>query len=53
MTHPCPFEAGELLALGAIASTSRTPGGRALSERCFEHARQHADETPKDVAEDE
>ena len=44
--HPCPFSAGELLALGAIAETrsrqDRAPdGARRLAELCYQHARQH------------
>lgn len=44
--HPCPFSAGELLALGAIAEArSRQPqapsGARRLAALCFEHARLH------------
>ena len=48
---PCPMTAGQLLALGAIAQVSRIPGGKALSERCFEHARQHT--APKTESEDQ
>ncbi|QLQ16116.1 MAG: hypothetical protein HZY73_11180 [Micropruina sp.] len=39
--HPCDWTAGELLALGAIASTSRAAGGPRLSDKCFEHVKQH------------
>lgn len=44
--HSCPFSAGTLLALGAIAETrSRQPnapaGARRLAELCYQHARQH------------
>ena len=44
--HDCPFTAGQLLALGAIAETrsrqERAPAGaRALAEFCYEHAAQH------------
>ena len=44
--HRCPFTAGELLALGAIAETrSRQPnapaGARRLADLCYEHARLH------------
>lgn len=51
-THDCPFTAGELLALGAIAETrshaDRAPAGaRALAEKCFTHAGQH--DAPKGV----
>jgi len=50
MTEPCscPFTAGQLLALGAIATTSRTPGGKHLAEVCFEHAREHHTPEPDD-----
>ena len=41
---PCPMTAGQLLALGAIAQTSRVPGGPALSRACYDHARQHPTE---------
>ena len=44
--HRCPFTAGTLLALGAIAEVrSRQPqapaGARRLADLCYEHARQH------------
>ncbi len=44
--HSCPFTAGELLALGAIAETrSRQPnppaGAARLAEKCYEHHRSH------------
>ena len=46
MTHTCPFDAGTLLALGAIAETRSTQpnapaGARRLAELCFEHALLH------------
>lgn len=46
MTHECPFSAGELLALGAIAETRSTQpqapaGARRLADLCYEHARLH------------
>ena len=39
--HPCPFDAGTLLAIGAIAETRSTqpnaPAGAArLAEKCYE-----------------
>ena len=49
--HTCPFEAGDLLALGAIASTSRAAGGPRLADLCFQHAEQHR--TPKPDPESE
>ena len=54
MTHECPFSAGELLALGAIAEVrSQQPqapaGARRLADICFEHARLHP--TPKTESE--
>jgi len=54
--HPCPFSAGQLVALGAIAETrSRAEhapaGARKLAALCYEHARQHP--TPKPESEDE
>ena len=44
--HRCPFDAGTLLALGAIAEIrSRQPnapaGARRLADICYEHARLH------------
>ena len=44
--HRCPFDAGTLLALGAIAETSSTQpnapaGARRLADICYEHARLH------------
>ena len=54
MTNPrCPFSAGELLALGAIAEVrSRQPqapaGARRLADICFEHARLHPAPTSDD-----
>lgn len=42
--HPCPFTAGDLLALAAIADTrARQPGTTAarLADMCAEHAKQH------------
>lgn len=52
MTHECPFSAGELLALGAIAEVrSRQPqapaGARRLADLCYEHARLHPAPTPE------
>lgn len=52
MTHECPFDAGTLLALGAIAEVrSRQPqspaGARRLAELCYEHARLHPAPTPE------
>lgn len=44
--HICPFTAGDLLALGAIASTSRAPGGPRLADLCFNHAEQHRTPPP-------
>lgn len=46
MTHECPFDAGTLLALGAIAEVRSTQtqapaGARRLAELCYEHARLH------------
>lgn len=54
--HPCPFSAGELLALGAIAEVRSTQpsapaGARRLAELCFEHARLHP--APKTESEDQ
>lgn len=42
--HDCPFSAGELLALGAIAETvshqTNPPAGAArLAQTCYQHAR--------------
>lgn len=44
--HRCPFDAGELLALGAIAETrsrqDRAPdGARRLADLCYQHAAEH------------
>lgn len=44
--HICPFTAGELLALGAIAEVRSTQpnapaGARRLADICYEHARLH------------
>ncbi len=44
--HICPFTAGDLLALGAIAETRSTQpnapaGARRLAALCYEHARLH------------
>ena len=44
--HICPFTAGTLLALGAIAETRSTQpnapaGARRLAALCYEHARLH------------
>ena len=44
--HRCPFDAGTLLALGAIAETRSTQpnapaGARRLADLCYEHARLH------------
>ncbi|MFT4225324.1 hypothetical protein [Micropruina sp.] len=44
--HACPFSAGELLALGAIAETRshqpNPPAGAArLAAKCYEHHHQH------------
>ena len=55
--HPCPFDAGTLLALGAIAETRSTQpnapaGARRLAELCFEHARLHPAPTPESEATD-
>ena len=51
--HRCPFDAGTLLALGAIAETrSAQPnapaGARRLADICFEHARLHPAPTSDD-----
>lgn len=51
--HRCPFDAGTLLALGAIAEVrSRQPqapaGARRLAELCYEHARLHPAPTTDD-----
>ena len=51
--HSCPFSAGELLALGAIAEVrSRQPqapaGARRLADICYEHARLHPTPTTDD-----
>ena len=44
--HRCPFDAGTLLALGAIAEVRSTQpnapaGARRLAALCYEHARLH------------
>ena len=53
MTHECPFDAGTLLALGAIAEvrsrqTQAPAGARRLAELCYEHARLHPAPKPDD-----
>ena len=50
--HICPFTAGDLLALGAIAEArSRQPqapaGARRLADLCYEHVRLHPAPTPE------
>lgn len=52
--HPCPFTAGELLALGALADTAaRTKGTNPqLAETCFEHALQHQITSSTETQED-
>ena len=57
MTHECPFSAGELLALGAIAETRSTQpnapaGARRLAALCYEHARLHPAPTSESEATD-
>ena len=55
--HRCPFDAGTLLALGAIAETRSTQpnapaGARRLAALCYEHALLHPALTPESEADE-
>ena len=56
--HACPFTAGELLALGAIAETrSHQPnppaGANRLAQACYQHARDMHPTVREDNTDDE